>query len=160
MQTTLHQDASAAECDRFVDLGADLFERADVSIRCTWPAIERAESADYVANVCVVDVAIDDVSDDVVRVTARPDFVRSDAHPSDIVRLEQRRAFVNRHALTREHAIQNRLNVRHRQLGGNLNHKGTKTQNSDSGLCVLVVQNKPQRLHVVDKTVPGRQLKI
>ena len=99
MQSTLHQHAGAAERDRLVDLLADLVERADVSVGRAGTAIERAEGADDVADVRVVDVAIDDVGDDVVRVAARAYLVSRDAHPRDVVRFEQRRAFFRGHAL-------------------------------------------------------------
>src|SRR5215813_1120267 len=103
MQSALHQNAGAAERDGLVDLLADLFERADVRVRRSGPAIERAERTDYVADIRVIDVAIDDVGDDVIRMAARADLIGSDAHPGDVMRLEQRCAFCNGHALTREH---------------------------------------------------------
>src|SRR5678815_1229199 len=113
MQTTLHQHARAAERDRLVNLLADLVERADVSIGCARATIERAERAHDVADVRVIDIAIDDVSDDVVRMAARAYLVGSSAHPRDIVRFEELRALLNAHAPTGKHAIENWLNVRH-----------------------------------------------
>src|SRR5437016_3699961 len=76
MQPTLHQHAGAAERNRLVDLFANLFYRAHVSVGRAWPAIECAEGADDVADVRVVDIAINDVGDDVVRVAAPANFVR------------------------------------------------------------------------------------
>src|SRR5689334_22003435 len=134
MQTALHQHARAAKRDRLVDLLANLVERADVSIRRTGPTIERAERADDVADVCVVDVAIDDVGDDVVGMAARAYLVGCSANARDVVRLEEERAFVNAHALTGKHAIENWLNVRH--------------------------LNKPQRLHAFDELMFVSEFKI
>ena len=111
MQSALHQHAGAAERDRLVDLLADLFERAHVSVGRAGPAIERAERADDVADVRVVDVAIDDVGDDVVGMSALANFIGGGAHCCDVVRFEQLRAFLDGHAFAREHAIENRLNV-------------------------------------------------
>src|SRR5678816_709296 len=75
--------------------------------------IERAERADDVADVRVIDVAINDVGNDVIRMAARANLVSSSAHPRDVVRFEELRALRNAHALTRQHAIENWLNVRH-----------------------------------------------
>src|ERR1043165_6380512 len=74
------------------------------------PAIERTEGADHVADVRVVDVAIDDVSDDIVRMAARADFISGNAHACDVVRFEQRAALIGRHPLAVEHAIKYQLN--------------------------------------------------
>src|SRR5258708_36571232 len=66
VQSALHQHTRAAQGNRLVNLRANLVDRAHVSIRGARPSIKRAERADYIADVRVVDVAIDDVSDDVV----------------------------------------------------------------------------------------------
>src|SRR5690349_10117914 len=111
MQTALHQHAGAAERDRLVDLLADLVERADVSVRRTGATIERAERADDVADVRVVDVAIDDVCAEVVRMSARAYLVGRSAHPRDVVRFKKLRALIRGHPLTSEHPVQDRLNI-------------------------------------------------
>ncbi len=116
MESALHQDACAAECDRFVDLLTDLIEGTHVRVGCAGTSIERAESADDVTNVGVVDVAIDDVSDDVVWMAARAYLIRCGAHARDVVRFEEEGAFSDRHALARKHAIEYWLNVRHDQF--------------------------------------------
>jgi hypothetical protein len=64
MQTSLHQNAGAAQGDRFIDLFTDFVYRAHVGIGRAGPAIKRAEGADDVADVRVIDVAVDDVRDD------------------------------------------------------------------------------------------------
>src|ERR1041385_3279955 len=102
MQPALHQYARAAECDRLVDLFADLFEGTDVSVGRARSTIKRAERADDIADVRIVDVAIDDVGDDVVRVAAGAYLVGRDTHSRDVMRLQQQRALLGGHALTRE----------------------------------------------------------
>ena len=59
---------SATERNRLVYLVANFFDRAHVSIRCAGSPIEGAERADHVADVRVIDVAIDDVRDDRIAV--------------------------------------------------------------------------------------------
>src|SRR5689334_4496029 len=105
MQPALHQHPRAAERDRLVDLLADLFERANVSVRCARSTVERAERADNVADVRVVDVAIDDVSYDVIRMAARANLVSGHAHPRDVVRFEQERTLIRGHPLSGEHPV-------------------------------------------------------
>src|SRR5215217_7499209 len=161
MQTALHQDAGAAERNRLVDLFANLFEGADVSVGCTRAAIKRTERADDVADVGVVDVAIDDVGNGVVRVTPGAYLVSRDAHPRDVVRFEQERAFFDGHTLAREHAIQNRFDVCGRHSLTKVSHakaqsrKGDAKQKHESFLCVAfaalrlcvtmsLISNKPQ----------------
>src|ERR1700752_426956 len=116
MQTALHQDPSAAERYRLIDLFADLLKAANVSVGCTRATVERAESANDVADVGVVDVAIDDVGDDVIGVTPRADLISSGSRARDVVRFEQRSAFLDAQALSRKHAIKNRLNVGGRHI--------------------------------------------
>src|SRR5215813_1306348 len=70
VQASLHKDAGAAERDGFIDLFADFVYRAHIGIRRAGAAIEGAEGADHVADVGVVDIAVDDISDDVVRMMA------------------------------------------------------------------------------------------
>ena len=63
----LHQDLDAAQRLGFVDLGADLLERQRLAFVVLRAAVERAEAAVGDADVRVVDVAVDDVRDDAVR---------------------------------------------------------------------------------------------
>ena len=64
----LDQDLHAAERLRLVDLRADLLERERVALAVLRPPVERAEAAVGDADVRVVDVAVDDVRDDVAGV--------------------------------------------------------------------------------------------
>ena len=113
VQSALHQHARATQRDRLVNLLANFVERAHVSIGRAGPPIERAERADNVADVRVIDVAIDDVGDDVVRVTPPANLVSGRADARDVIRLEQRRALAGGHPLSGERLIENRLNVLH-----------------------------------------------
>src|SRR5438034_5664859 len=61
MQSTLHQNAGASECDRLVNLRANLIDRAHVGVGRARPAIECAERADDVTYIRIVNVSIDDV---------------------------------------------------------------------------------------------------
>ena len=69
--SSLQQELNAADGNRLVDLPEDLVETENVSIRRSHVSIERTEVAFRDADVRVVDVAIDDVGDDAVRVLAR-----------------------------------------------------------------------------------------
>src|SRR5918995_5371864 len=64
--TTLQQQLAAAELDRLVDLAKDLLEPQYVALDGTDRAVERAEVAPRDADVRVVDVAVDDIGDQVV----------------------------------------------------------------------------------------------
>ena len=64
MMTALHQNLDAARGGKFVELLIQLLAREDVMIGVLLRAVERAEFAVNVADVGVVDVAIDDVGHD------------------------------------------------------------------------------------------------
>ncbi len=114
MQSALHQDAGAAECNCFVDLFANLVDGANVSVRCSRPPIKRAEGANYVADIRVIDIAIDDIGDDIVRVSALTNFVSGGANPRNIVRFEQRGAILGSESHACEGSLQNALSlIRH-----------------------------------------------
>ena len=65
--SALNEDLNATECFRFVDLRADLLERQRVAFAVLRSTIECAESAIGDADIRVIDIAVDDVSDDVAR---------------------------------------------------------------------------------------------
>src|SRR5437016_14507121 len=92
MQPALHQDARAAERNRLVNLRANLIDRAHVGVGRARPAIERAERADDVTYIRIVNVSIDDVGNYVIRMTSFPHFVGRGAYASNVVGLEQRGA--------------------------------------------------------------------
>src|SRR5258705_13931043 len=99
MKAALHQPPLTPERDRLVDLVADFFERAYVSIRRAWPPVKSAEGANHVTDIRVIYVAIDDVSDDVVFVFACANLIGCATNASDFVRFKQQGAVVGRHAL-------------------------------------------------------------
>ena len=69
MMAALHQHLRAAERDRLLDFFVHLVERDDVGIVVLFHAVKRAELAIDVADVRVIDVAVNDVGDDVVAAT-------------------------------------------------------------------------------------------
>ena len=73
--SALQQELHAAEPDRLVDLREDLVEAERVAFARSHRPVERAELAAGDADVRVVDVAVDDVGDDAVRVPAAADVV-------------------------------------------------------------------------------------
>src|SRR5205085_12272653 len=86
VQATLHQDTCAAERNRLVYLLIDFVERANVSLWMIGATIESAEGADYVADVRVVYVAVNDVCDDRIRVKAFANLVGSKTYANKIIR--------------------------------------------------------------------------
>jgi hypothetical protein len=60
----LHQDLNTANGRKFVEFLINLFERKHVVVLILLCSIERAEFAVNIANVRVIDVAIDNVGDD------------------------------------------------------------------------------------------------
>src|SRR6266853_1815326 len=66
MMAALHQDLRAAKGQRLLDLPIDLIERDDVGVVVLLGAIKRAELAIHVADVGVIDVAVNDIGDYVI----------------------------------------------------------------------------------------------
>src|SRR4029078_6244138 len=64
MMPSLHQDLNTANGRKFVEITIDLLKRKDEMILILLRSIKRAELAVNVANVCIVDVSIDNVGDD------------------------------------------------------------------------------------------------
>src|SRR5687768_15234447 len=88
----LNEDLHGAERLGLVDLGADLLEGQRVPLLMLRPAIEGAEPAIGDAHVRVVDVAVDDVRDDAVRMLRLAHAVRLDAELEEgrvLVEVEQ-----------------------------------------------------------------------
>ena len=69
MMSALHQNLRAAQRDGLLDFLVHLVERDDVGVVVLFRAVKRAELAIDVADVGVIDVAVNDVSDDVVAAT-------------------------------------------------------------------------------------------
>jgi hypothetical protein len=106
VQSTLHQDPRPAESNRLVNLRADFVERPHISVGCAGPAIESAERTHNVADIRVVDIAVDDVGDYVVWMFPLPDFVGGSANCSDVMRFQQCGAFFGSHSGTAEHFLE------------------------------------------------------
>src|SRR5207245_10433238 len=87
LHLSLHSFPTRRSSD-LVDLAADLLERQHVSLAVFRPTVERAELAVRHAHIRVVDVPVDDVRDDVLRVEAPARLI------SQAAQLEQRRALV------------------------------------------------------------------
>ncbi len=66
MMPALHQNLRAAERDGFLDLFVDLVMSDHVGVVVARDAVERAELAIDVADVGIVDVAVNDIGDDLV----------------------------------------------------------------------------------------------
>src|SRR5438067_1705925 len=72
----LQQQLDAADCYRLVDLAENLVEAEHVTLGGSDRSIERTEVALCDTDVRVIDVAVDDVCDDAVRMLAGADCVR------------------------------------------------------------------------------------
>ena len=110
VKAALHQDAGAAHRDRLVDLDANFIQRAHVRVGRTRTTIG-AECANYITNVCIVDVAIDDVGNDVLGMLALTDLVCGCANSSDIMRLEQSRTLLSGHSPAGQDLVEDWGNV-------------------------------------------------
>src|SRR5262245_4659388 len=71
----LQQELVAADGNRLVDLPEDLLETEDVPFAVANLTIERAEVAARHAHIRVIDVAVDDVGDDAIRMFAGTDAI-------------------------------------------------------------------------------------
>ena len=85
MQSALHQHPRATECYRLINLFADFIDGAHVGIWRAGPSIEGAERAHDITHVRVVDIAIDDVSDDVSGMLSLTNLVCGRANASYVV---------------------------------------------------------------------------
>ena len=66
VMAALHQDLRTAQRDCLLNLSIQIIIRDDIRVRIPFCPIKRAKFAINVANVGVVDVPIDDVSDDLI----------------------------------------------------------------------------------------------
>src|SRR5258705_6838056 len=63
VEAALHQDARSAQVQRLLNLAKDSLVRKDVALRAAHRTIKGAEAAILGAEICVIDIAIDDVAD-------------------------------------------------------------------------------------------------
>src|SRR5436309_640526 len=70
MMSTLHQNLNPARRRKFIELLIDLLERKYIMIFIFFGSIKRAEFAVNIANIRVINVSIDNVSDDLAAASA------------------------------------------------------------------------------------------
>src|SRR5438132_9560111 len=103
----LHEEARAAERDRLLDLLEDDRLREEVALaRVAGTAVERAEVAVGVADVRVVEVAVDDEGDAGWVGLPVAELVRRAAHGDEVARLEQGNGVRVRDALAVERLVE------------------------------------------------------
>src|SRR5262249_41660757 len=112
---TLQQQLNAAYGDGLVDLAEDVFESEHVAVGRAHRTVERAEIALGDADVRVVDVAIDDVGDDPVRMLPGPDGVGQPAERGRRRVEVQTQSFARIEALAREDFVSQRRDGLHRK---------------------------------------------
>src|ERR1051325_7683843 len=88
VQAALQQDSRAAELEHLVDFLVNLLEGKDVAVLRTERAVERAEGTIFSAEIRVIDVAVDLVSDDARIVFLEAKLVGFHAHAHEIVGFE------------------------------------------------------------------------
>jgi hypothetical protein len=106
---SLEQDLLAADREDLLDLRVDHLVREDVDLVVVRRAVEGAEGAECVAGVRVVDVPVDDVSDDAVRVEPPARGVGEGAEREEVRLLEQAQRLVGSDAPSREDRLQDRI---------------------------------------------------
>ena len=101
MQAALHQHARAAQGNGLLDLLIHGFERLDITFRRAHGTIEGAEGAVFGADVGVVDVAVDLISDHVAGMKALADGVRLHADAQQVIGAQHVESlfFGNAHAI-------------------------------------------------------------
>ena len=116
VESALHQYASAAEFDRLVDSFADLVYRMDVCVRLSRSPVKRAERADHVADIRVIDIAVDDVGNDIAWIFSLADLIGGKADADEVFRFQKRGAIVSVEPLAVDGFVQYRLYRRTHRL--------------------------------------------
>src|SRR5687768_11314560 len=83
----------------------------NVCIRFSGATIESAERADDVADVCVINVAVDYVCDDIRRVVPHADLVRGEADAYEIPGVEELRTVFGGESFAGNCLIEDRLDI-------------------------------------------------
>src|SRR5579862_7618815 len=110
--SALHQQARAAERERLLDLLEDDRLRQQVPLpRVARPPVERAEVAVRVADVRVVEVAVDDERDTLGIVLPVADLVRDTADGYEIARAQKRDRLGVGDALAVERLLEDRVHA-------------------------------------------------
>lgn len=89
--SALQENLHPADRLTLIDLLADLLEWEDVALVVLGAAIERAELTVGDADVGVIDVAVDDVGDDISRIFPHPYLVGGKSDANKIMRFQKRR---------------------------------------------------------------------
>src|ERR1700722_16668174 len=97
VQTALHQDACAAQVDRLLDFVEDHFLGMNVPFGVPHGPVERAEAAVFSAEIGVINVAIDDIADDAMRMKLAAHGIGRRADADQVVALKQIGSFQSRH---------------------------------------------------------------
>ena len=97
MQAALHQNSGSTQVDRFLDLFEDYLFGMNVTLGVAhWP-VERAEAAVFGTEIGVVDIAVDDVTDDAVRMKLASHLVGGHTDADQIVAAIQIDRFLTGH---------------------------------------------------------------
>src|SRR5262245_4639392 len=75
MNTALHENSRPSQHERFLDFLVDHVVGKNISLWIAFDSVKRAERAELFTHVSVINIAIDDVADDVVRMDALPDSI-------------------------------------------------------------------------------------
>jgi len=100
VQAALHEDAGAAEVERLLDLLENHFLRMEVAFGVAHRPVERAKAAVFRAEVRIVDIAVDDVADDAMRVQLAAHCIGGHADADQVVAAEQVEGFLAGHSNT------------------------------------------------------------
>lgn len=111
METALHQDLIAAEIDRFLNLLVQHLFGKHIGFRVPLGSVERAEIAHRRTGVAVIDVAIDVVRADSLRMHSLGDGMGRFADADQVVRMQQRKGIVRRETFTRDRLSEQRFQV-------------------------------------------------
>src|SRR5262249_32058258 len=75
MNTALHENSRPSQHQRFLDFLVDHVVGKNISLWIALDSVKRAERAELFTHVGVINIAIDDVTDDVVRMDALPNSI-------------------------------------------------------------------------------------
>lgn len=94
VQTALHENAGAAEINGLLDFGEDRLPGKDVAFLVTRRPVKRTKAAVLGAEIGVIDVPVDDVADNPLRVQFAANGVGGHANSDQIVVAEEVESFL------------------------------------------------------------------
>ena len=100
MQPSLHQNPRPTHVQRFLDLRKNHFLRVNIRFLVTLRSVERAKAAILGADICVVNIPVDDVSGHVVRMVPASHRVSGHTEAYQIMVREQLERFGSRQLVT------------------------------------------------------------